>query len=288
MAERRQQPRRRLRKQPDMRRVRSATAVSMPRIQVPQTAQKRRRRNNRPVRIPWSAIRTFAFSARWLSLSLLAIALYALITIGQSDQFYLRVIPVEGAIAIQPGDIIAASGLAGVHIFAADPIQAAHNVAELPGVVSARVSLSWPNEVSIQVEEETPVAIWQEGEKTFWITEDGRLIDAPAPSAGLLVIESETAGETAVPTMHFIPQEILAGALQLRELLPNLNRLNYRPSTGLSYQDDRGWQVYMGVGTNMPQKLAIYETIVEDLLARGLTPIYISVSNQEKPYYSAR
>jgi hypothetical protein len=37
----------------------------------------------------------------------------------------------------------------------------------------------------------------------------------------------------------------------------------------------------------MNQKLVIYETIVEDLLARGLTPQYISVSNQEKPYYRA-
>jgi hypothetical protein len=35
----------------------------------------------------------------------------------------------------------------------------------------------------------------------------------------------------------------------------------------------------------MNQKLAVYETLIDDLLARGIQPAYISVSNQEKPYY---
>ena len=37
----------------------------------------------------------------------------------------------------------------------------------------------------------------------------------------------------------------------------------------------------------MNQKLAVYETVVTDLLARGIQPTYISVSNQEKPFYKA-
>jgi hypothetical protein len=53
----------------------------------------------------------------------------------------------------------------------------------------------------------------------------------------------------------------------------------------LSYEDGRGWRVYFGTGNDMAQKMIIYEAIVEDLLARGLTPAYISVSNKEKPYY---
>jgi hypothetical protein len=87
--------------------------------------------------------------------------------------------------------------------------------------------------------------------------------------------------------LAFIPQDVLAGAEQLRELRPNIEKLYYRGDSGLSYQDGRGWRVYFGSGTDMNQKLVIYETIVEELLARGLTPQYISVSNQEKPYYRA-
>jgi hypothetical protein len=83
----------------------------------------------------------------------------------------------------------------------------------------------------------------------------------------------------------FIPQDVLLGALQLRQLRPNIDKLYYRPSGGLSYQDGRGWRAYFGNGTDMNQKLAVYETIIADLSARGIQPQYVSVSNQEKPYY---
>jgi hypothetical protein len=146
--------------------------------------------------------------------------------------------------------------------------------------------------------------VWQEGEAQFWVTGNGRLIPIRATVPGLLTIESEMplVEESIVPegetveadeaielqaNLAFIPQDVLAGAEQLRELRPNIEKLYYRGDSGLSYQDGRGWRVYFGSGTDMNQKLVIYETIVEELLARGLTPQYISVSNQEKPYYRA-
>jgi hypothetical protein len=102
---------------------------------------------------------------------------------------------------------------------------------------------------------------------------------------GLLHIRSEI--EEPVGALTFIPVEVLEGALQLRQLRPNIELLYYRPANGLSFEDGRGWRVSFGTGTNMPQKLVVYETIVEDLVTRGLTPTYVSVTNQEKPYYLA-
>ena len=204
-------------------------------------------------------------------------------------------------------EIVEASQLAGAHIFAVEPAAAAERVAEVPGVINASVSLSWPNQVLIEVEEDSPVAVWQEGEQQFWVTGNGRLIPVRATVPGLLVIESEMPAaaalvipdsktedeeDTAVPAepqanLAFIPQDVLAGAEQLRQLRPNIEKLYYRGDSGLSYQDGRGWRVFFGTGSDMNQKLVIYETIVDDLAARGLAPQYISVSNQEKPYYRA-
>jgi hypothetical protein len=53
----------------------------------------------------------------------------------------------------------------------------------------------------------------------------------------------------------------------------------------LSYADGRGWRGYFGVGTDMPQKLAVYERLVEDLLAQGIQPRMISVESPRAPYY---
>jgi cell division septal protein FtsQ len=97
----------------------------------------------------------------------------------------------RAAFTIPPADIVQASDLAGTHIFAADPAAAAAQIADLPGVISATVTMGWPNEVLIRIREDNPVAVWQEGEQDFWVTENGRLIPARTGSIGLLRIESE-------------------------------------------------------------------------------------------------
>lgn len=281
----------------------------MPQAAVPKTASRRRRRNNRLFRVSAAALKRVVFSARWISLALLALCVYALVLIGLDTNFYLTLIPVEGTTSIPPAEIVEASGLAGAHIFAADPNRAAARIDELPGVISAMVTLRWPNDVLIRIEEDSPVAIWKEAEEEYWITGDGALVPSRVETVGLLTIESELPlvgadGQEASPTavdedevtaeserrtsLAFVPQAVLAGGLQLRELRPNIQRLYYRPSGGLSYEDGRGWRVYFGEGTDMHQKVVIYETIVEDLLARELTPAYISVSNKEKPFYMIR
>jgi hypothetical protein len=213
--------------------------------------------------------------------------------------------------------------LAGHHIFAADPQEAAERIGAIPGVVTTTVTLHWPNEVAIRIKEQPPLAIWQEGDSTFWINENGGLTPARAETIGLLTIISEIAAqpvprsvsndarpaETAVVDEEeetfvdgeiepledqsqaseaqaaFVPEPVLQGALQLRQLRPNIDKLYYRPPGGLSYQDGRGWRAYFGTGEDMYQKLVVYESMVEELLNRGLRPEYISVSNQYKPYY---
>jgi hypothetical protein len=305
---RRPQPQgQRLRKQPTVRRVQSAQAIRMPRVATPDTPKVPRRprqRQRQQGNFSWGWLRTFVFSARWMSLGLLSLTLFALYLAGTEQAFYLTTVPVSGAVSIPPGEIVSASGLGGAHIFAADPNEAARRVAELPGVVSSKVTLAWPNQVTIEIVEDTPVAIWQEGAQQYWITRYSQLIPARTPAIGLLTIEYEVPptpsaqevgvgemmggeGETAVSNaaIGFIPEDVLLGALQLRQLRPNIDKLYYRPASGLSYDDGRGWRAYFGSGTDMNQKLSVYETIVADLLSRQIQPAYISVSNQEKPYY---
>lgn len=333
--------------------MQSSSPVSNPSLNVPKTARKRRRKQKtEKVRVGLSAARRFFINSRWISLGFVALAIYALFTIAQERRFYLTYIPVEGAKSITPDRVAQASGLAGNHIFASNPSLAAEQIAEIPGVLSSTVTLRWPNEVLIQISEESPVAVWYEDDVEYGITSSGRLIPGGFPAAGLLKIvretgsirasgvispttESEVDGQpeadgntvesppeplndsqsgsgqdanSVLPTptpasttiaqieeaeglpisQPFVPQEVLHGALQLRELRPDIQELYYRPYGGLSFNDGRGWRGYFGTGTDMTQKLVIYETIVNDLISRGIQPAQISVSNQEKPYYLAQ
>lgn len=301
----------RLRKQPKLRRLNAAAPFPMPELSLPNTAARRKRRNRFQFNLPVSreGFKQVVLSSRWISLALLGIAIYAIVLIGLDEHFYLTTVPVSGVAAIPAQEIVDASGLGGIHIFAADPAGAAAAIDAMPGIISATVSLRWPNKIAITVVEDSPIAMWEEAGQTYWVNADGTLLPArvdlptlpriqsqmtnpplrvqPTPTAEeLALIES---GQTVEPptVINFVPLDVLDGAIMLKQLRPNIDRLYYDPSGGLSFQDSRGWLAYFGTGTDMHQKLVVYETIVADLLARGKTPTYISVSNQEKPFYAA-
>lgn len=276
---------RRRRKQPRLARVQAAGAAALPRIEVPPDARKRRRRNKRRYRLPLASLKSVALSARWASILVLAGCIWALFTISRDQSFYLTTIPVEGAQVFSASEIVATSGLANLHVFAADPNEAARRIGEMPGIKSAEVRLEWPNVVTIKVTETEPVALWKQNGRTYWIDQSGRLIPSRAGTNGLLMIESEV--DETLTDDAYVAQDVLAGALRLRDLRANIDRLNYEPGNGLSYQDGRGWRAFFGSGLNMEQKLAVYETVVDELLARAVTPAYISVRNEAKPYYMA-
>jgi cell division septal protein FtsQ len=273
----------RRRKQPNLRRVKSTGPAALPNVVVPKAAKKRKRRNRRQYSLPLAATKRILTSARWLSLALLVVTAWAFVLIGQSESFYLTNIPVSGNASIAASDIVSGSGLAGAHIFSVDPKNVASRIDDLPGVISATVSIEWPNVVNIQIAEDTPVAVWVQDGERYWINDSGTLIPARAEARGLLLIESEQ--EESIGEATFVGDDVLDGALQLKELRPNIDRLYYLPGSGLSYQDGRGWRAYFGSGTDMEQKLAVYETIVEELVARSVVPAYISVRNHTKPYY---
>lgn len=328
---RRQSTAPKLKKQPKLKRVNAMSAAAYPRLTIPKpTAQeaRRRRRNQRRIKLtfPTQLLKRFVTSARWVSLGLLVVVVYALITVGSNQNFYLTHIPVDGVYSIAAEEIVAASGLAGQHIFAADPAQAAAAIAETPGVIAAAVEVEWPNTVRISITEDAPIAIWEDPDGTFWVNSAGNLIPARLDVPGLYRIHSSSiapvlgrqyasemttepeaaavvtaeeeqtaeaaataiaADTPAVAVLGSIPMPILDGALQLNKLLPERSEIIYDTRHGLTYQDSRGWNVYLGTGTDMEQKLAVYEALVTELQAQGLTPEYISVSNQEKPFFFA-
>lgn len=303
---------RRLRR-PKMVKVKAAApAYIAPRV-VPRTAQERRRRNTlQPVRAAGQAALDVLGSARWVSFLILLLCIYSLYLIGVNPRFHLHQIIVEGAGSLSADDIIQASGLSGVHIFAANPKAAADAVSTLSGVRSAAVELHWPQEVRIIVTEDAPVFVWEEAGQRYWVNDRGEYVPTGDQGvSGLMVITAEVPpAPTATPEpeaaakgseveteaaqafrpktfLRFVPREVLIGAQQLVEIRPNIDRLFYTPYGGLSYQDGRGWRGYFGVGDDMFTKVALYETIIADLLARDITPSYINVSNPERPYYRA-
>ncbi|MGQ0601646.1 MAG: hypothetical protein ACT4QE_08125, partial [Anaerolineales bacterium] len=141
-------------------------------------------------------------------------------------------------------------------------------------------TVEWPARVTMVVVERVPKVMLIEGPKQWWVDAEGQKFLSRGDLPGLLPLFSDAGTELAS-----IPAEAIAGAIQLKELRQNIEKLYYDPIHGLSYQDGRGWRGYFGTGTDMLQKLAVYERLVEELMTKEEIPAQISVENLKAPYY---
>jgi cell division protein FtsQ len=222
----------------------------------------------------------------WRMASLAIVIMFGalLFYVLSTPKYFVESVNLAGATYVSAEEIYEASGLNRMHIFWVRPDVIQENIAQVPGIASAEVELEWPNRVTITVVERAPVLIWQQGGASVWVGEDGALFPARADAPGLLPVLVDDAAEPLAEGA-LVPVAAIEGALQLRALRPNIELLHYDAVNGLSYADGRGWRGYFGVGSDMEVKLAVYETLVEDLVRRGVQPAVISVSNPDAPFY---
>jgi hypothetical protein len=138
--------------------------------------------------------------------------------------------------------------------------------------------------VQIVITEREPALVWEQSGTATWIDLQGRVMRQREDRPDLMRVSVDDSVAGAVGAS--VEQEIVSGAVQLQSLLPGISVLRYHPDKGLGYNDQRGWQAWLGTGTNMPEKVLIYNAIVNSLLARGVLPTEISVADPDAPYFS--
>jgi cell division protein FtsQ len=225
-----------------------------------------------------------AFSWRMASLSIVLLLGGLMARIMSSPNYFINSISLAGSQYVSGEDIYQAAGVDHLSIFWIDPAAIKKNIEALPGLKSAYVEVHWPNTIYVEVKENQPVLAWSQGGQTMWVDAEGIVFPARGTVDGLLPIMVDDVS-TALTADARIPKAAIDGALQLKQLRPNIELLHYDSVNGLSYQDGRNWRGYFGVGTDMEVKLAVYETLVADLLSRGIHPSMISVIDKDAPYY---
>jgi len=253
-------------------------------------ARRQIRRGKRTVVAP------AGFNWRWISLFISLAIIAAMVVVFTNPMFYVQRAEIGGLRYVPPEEVYAGAGIANYHILFVDPAQVEANVLQSPSLESAQVSVSWPARVVINVREREPALIWEQGADRYWVDVNGNLMQLRRDLPNLVRVINEgnaipfrcagtgcANGESQTPG---IDPDVVLGAQQLKTLRSNIDVLYYDPVRGLSYQDGRGWRGYFGKGTDMSAKLSVYETIVANLVARGVQPIRIDVSNLSAPYYS--
>ena len=155
--------------------------------------------------------------------------------------------------------------LAGRNIYLIDPAKAASKVETfLPQVQHAKVRLGLPNQVLIQVTERTPVLSYRRGGENLWADAEGRLFPATTELNTLpqLIDEDGSASRDG----KNLNAGILTAIAEISTNIPGINEFHYRNVYGLYFVSPEGWNVYLGDGNNMSNKLSAWQKIRQQLL----------------------
>jgi hypothetical protein len=151
--------------------------------------------------------------------------------------------------------------------------------------------------VSIFVTEREPAAIWEVrgperealGLEPFrvWVDVNGTVIMNVREDRDDLVRIVDSSSEDPLGVGSKVDRTVIAGALQLKALFPDIDHLEYDPVKGLGYEDGRNWIVWFGTGTNMEMKSKVYDTIVR-VNYPNIQFLEVDVSDPDHPYFVDR
>ena len=203
--------------------------------------------------------------------------------------FYVRSIVVVGANYLDEGEVFRYADIAEMHIFWIDPATVRQNILDAsPVVADVRVDVGWPpNMVKIFVEEREAALIWSQAGITALIDLQGRILRYPPDGEvlpELLQVISDNSVDGPPGVESPIDVDAINAALQLRTLLVGIPNLRYNVKKGLGFRES-GWDVWLGTGTDMHNKLLVYEQQRDNLINRGITPAEINVADLNAIYY---
>ena len=212
-------------------------------------------------------------------------------------RFAVGLVAVRGCGHTAVADVVGAAAIpVGSNAWLIDRGAAARRVEALPWVHSARLHVSWPNRVTIEVSEREPVALVALGEPPQAATKPAyALID---DTQRVLTLDADPATSTALPVLVVMPPPapVPPGATidraevgQALETYRRLVAMGLRisdvaiaPSTGISATADRNVRVLFGEDEDLAKKAELFQAIV----AKISTPsrvAYIDVRSIRAP-----
>ena len=213
-------------------------------------------------------------------------------------------------------------GLAGKPVFLIEPVEISERLQEgYPEVKSAKVEINFPNEVIVTADVRRPVYAWvlEDDERLFLIDDEGEIYPAEpdATTEGLVVIQASSlpdskvefeasedilieiigyidpyAEPTATPLPTFrgdsytVDPSVMRALEQILLHIPDEAALIYDSRHGFGWNDEQGWDAYFGFELEqIDMKMAVYESIVNNITHQGVDASIISVEYLHAPYY---
>ncbi|MEP7199802.1 MAG: FtsQ-type POTRA domain-containing protein [Chloroflexota bacterium] len=242
----------------------------------------RRQLQSRIARVPRKVARVRR-GPRTVSLTLLALCVWAFYLFATSDLFYVSQIVIEGNATVPTEELGRASGAANYNVFFLQFGAIERNVNTVPGIAAVSSWYEWPNIVHIAVGERKPLFVWEGSKQAVWVDEAGVVFPARGPLSNTLVIR-DLDNKTRVN----IDPRIVASLKTINGALPSLKRLEYSDAKGLSFNDEHGWRVLLGQPEQIGAKLSLLQALSAYLTAQNIAAEYVDVRLPERAFYKPK
>lgn len=217
------------------------------------------------------------------SLVMVGLLAYALFHLFTDYRYFVFEATVAGHERMPAREIYAISEIEGKSIFFLNRGDISSRVEQLPGIKSATVTCQLPARVKIEVVEREPEYVWQVGQTTYWLDEEGVVMEPRGE--GLDSITFLDADRKTPEPGSRVDIRILQAARELQEWLPETKTFQWSETQGLSFQHKDGHPVYLGQLDNLEEKLATLRALTEDLAQRRVRPEFIDLRFSGLPYY---
>ncbi len=249
-----------------------------------------RRRVDLPLSSPGAEIRFPSVpqvSNKWRILSgVLSVSIFlGLILLSQSGLFQVGNIEVQGLERFTVGDISQAINIKGSSIFFINPERIREDLRlTYPGLSDITVDVRWPANVLITLVERYPVLAWNWEGHVRWVDKYGVAFDPH--DTGLDVVQVNSAILPPTIEDRFVDPRIVDTVAALAPYLPDNVDMIFDEAHGLGWHDSRGWVAYFGFNDDdAEQKMNVYQSLVDYLLGKRISPKMINVEFLESPYF---
>ncbi len=211
--------------------------------------------------------------------------LLGLILLTNTELFQVNEIHMQGLDRFTEGEISQAINITGSSILFINPERIKKDLQlTYPGLSEVDVQVIWPSSVSISLKERNPVLAWNWDGHVRWVDENGVAFEPH--DEGLDVVQVRSAILPPTVDDRFVDPRIVRTVAVLDDYLPEGVDMIYTSEHGLGWHDTRGWVVYFGFNDdNAEKKMNVYQSIVQYLEGKRITPAIINVEFLDSPYF---
>ena len=206
-------------------------------------------------------------------------------------QYRFSDIVITGMDKINTNEIKYFTGAVGKPVFAVNPSQIRSILLQrYQDIYDASVTIDFPAEMIIELEERIPVVEWDFGGSRFWIDKDGMVLNQSNSREETIHVYADSYPGSLSQEDRNIPlyfsRDILKTIITMGSHVPEGKPLIYTYKNGFGWDTDEGWRIFFGKNdADMDEKLRMQQSLTKYFRENDIQPILVSLEFKDAPYY---